>query len=310
MDLSGRLVVVTGASSGLGRAIARRLVEREHADVIIAARRHDRLEELAALLHDVEGFAPAGGRSRRRVWTCEVDLAATGGPARLMEAVRAIEQERGDRVYGLVNNAGVTHYGPVAHMPSEALHRILDLNVTATIDLTHQFLRHVLGEDGGRRPGVAGSGDGRRPRATGTPSAAILTVTSVAAHVPVAYQAVYAASKHALQGFSESLSYELGRLRRTGGPRIVVTAVSPGGIATEMIERSGLDDRFAGLSGGEEARSAFLAPASRVAAHAVRAWRRERRRSVPGVGNALTVLAGRLLPRCLVGRAAERLYRP
>ena len=307
MDLSGRLVVVTGASSGLGRAIARRLVEREHADVIIAARRHDRLEELAAQLHDVEGVAPAGGGSRRRVWTSEVDLAATGGPARLMEAVRAIEQERGDRVYGLVNNAGVTHYGPVAHMPSEALHRILDLNVTATIDLTHQFLRHVLDEDGGPRPGGPGP---QGARATGTPGAAILTVTSVAAHVPVAYQAVYAASKHALQGFSESLSYELGRLRRTGGPRIVVTAVSPGGIATEMIERSGLDDRFAGLSGGEEARSSFLAPASRVAAHAVRAWRRERRRSVPGLGNALTVLAGRLLPRCLVGRAAERLYRP
>ena len=312
MDLSGRLVVVTGASSGLGRAIAQRLVEREQADVIIAARRHDRLEELAAQLHDVDGRAPAGGGSRRRVWTCEVDLAATGGPERLMDAVRAIEQERGDRVFGLVNNAGVTHYGPVAHMPSEALHRILDLNVTATIDLTHRFLRHVLGEDGpvgsygGSRPG----GPGRHgARATGTPGAAILTVTSVAAHVPVAYQAVYAASKHALQGFSESLSYELGRLRRTGGPRIVVTAVSPGGIATEMIERSGLDDRFAGLSGGEEARSSFLAPASRVAAHAVRAWRRERR-SVPGLGNALTVLAGSLLPRCFVGRAAERLYRP
>ncbi|MFW5738282.1 MAG: SDR family NAD(P)-dependent oxidoreductase, partial [Spirochaetota bacterium] len=259
-----------------------------------------------------EGAAGALGERPRRVWTCEVDLAATDGPERLMDAVRAIEHERGDRVYGLVNNAGVTHYGPVARMPSEALHRILDLNVTATIDLSHRFLRHVLGEDGtagGRRPpGVTGS-DGRR-RASRTPHAAILTVTSVAAHVPVAYQAVYAASKHALQGFSESLSYELGRLRRTGGPRIVVTAVSPGGIATEMIERSGLDDRFAGLSGGEEARSSFLAPASRVAAHAVRAWRWERRRSVPGLGNVLTVLAGRFLPRCLVGRAAERLYRP
>lgn len=314
MDLAGRLVLVTGASSGLGREIARRLVEHEDADVIIAARRHERLEELAARLHDVEGAAPAAGAPRRRVWTCEVDLATDGGPARLMDAVAAIEGERGDRLFGLVNNAGVTHYGPVAHMRSEALHRILDLNVTATIDLTHRFVRHVLGEDGtagsggGPRPGLTGSASGRP--GSRAPSAAILTVTSVAAHVPVAYQVVYAASKHALQGFSESLSYELGRLRRTGGPQIVVTAVSPGGIATEMIERSGLDDRFAGLSGGAEARSAFLAPAPRVAAQAVRAWRRERRRSVPGLGNALTVLAGRLLPRCLVGRAAERLYRP
>ncbi|MFW6293145.1 MAG: SDR family NAD(P)-dependent oxidoreductase, partial [Spirochaetota bacterium] len=96
MDLSGRLVVVTGASSGLGRAIARRLVEREHADVIIAARRHDRLEELAAQLHDAEGAAGALGEGRRRVWTCEIDLAASGGPERLMDVVRAIEHERGD----------------------------------------------------------------------------------------------------------------------------------------------------------------------------------------------------------------------
>ena len=303
MNLAGRLVIVTGASSGLGRAIARRLVEREHADVIIAARRHDRLEELAGELLDTEGAAGAPGEPRRRVWTCEMDLAAKGGPERLMEAVGEIEAKRGDRVFGLVNNAGVTHYGPVADMPSEALHRVLDLNVTATIDLTHRFLRHVLATSAGGDD----TGRGRRAR---SPCAAILTVTSVAAHVPVPYQAVYAASKHALQGFSESLAFELTRLRRTGGPRIVVTAVSPGGIATEMIERSGLDERFAGLSGGERAKSTFLAPASGVAAYAVRAWRRGRRRSVPGLDNKLTVLAGRILPRGLVGRAAERLFRP
>lgn len=302
MDLAGRLVLVTGASSGLGRAIARRLVEREGADVIIAARRRDRLEELAAEL-DIAGqdASTVGVARRRRVWTCGVDLAAADGPQRLMAAVREIEETRGERVFGLVNNAGVTHYGPAADMPSDALHRILDLNVTATIDLTHRFLRHVLGVDTARGPD--------KPRSL-PPRGAVLTITSVAAHVPVPYQAVYAASKHALQGFSESLGFELGRLRRTGGPRIVVTAVSPGGIATEMIERSGLEDRFSGLAGGEEARSAFLAPPPRIAAHAVRAWRRERRRSVPGLGNTLTVLAGRFLPLGLVGRGAERLYRP
>jgi uncharacterized protein len=317
MRLAGRLVVVTGASSGLGGAIARRLVEREDADVIIAARRRDRLEELAAQLDVGPPDAPAPGDSRRpdaarrpraahrrRVWTCEVDRDEADGPRRLMEAVGTIEAQRGDRVFGLVNNAGVTHYGPVADMPSEALHRILDLNVTATIDLTHRFLRHVVGTDAEAGAETDSAARSRDPRA------AVLTITSVAAHVPVPYQSVYAASKHALQGFSESLCFEMGRLRRTGGPRVVVTAVSPGGIATEMIERSGLDDRFRGLAGGERARSAFLAPAPRVAAHALGAWKRERRASVPGFANKLTVLTGRLLPRGLVGRAAERLYRP
>lgn len=284
MDLAGRLVIVTGASSGLGRAIALRLATREGADVILAARRVERLESLSAEIAE----HPRSGES----FECEVDLALSDGPETLMNRALAIADSRaGDRgrrdgLFGLVNNAGVTHYGPVVEMGRTQLDGIIDLNVRATMDLTRRFVRELSRRET----------DG-----------AVLTITSVGAHVPVPYQAAYAASKHALQAYMNSLAFELDHSARHGLPRFVITSFAPGGVATEMLSKSGLDAQFSGSDGGGPER--FLAPADRVAAQALRAWRRRRRATTAGIANHLTVLAGRLLPLAWVGRMSERLFR-
>ncbi len=293
MDLAGRLVIVTGASSGLGREIALQLATREGADVILAARRVERLEELAT---EIAAKVPSRGTAHPRsgvAYVCEVDLARRDGPETLMNRaleiaeLRSREQGRAGGLFGLVNNAGVTHYGPVVEMSAGQLERIVDLNVRATMDLTRRFVRELSGREA----------DG-----------AVLTITSVAAHVPVPYQAVYAASKHALQAYSTSLGFELDRSARGGSPRIVITSFAPGGVATEMISSSGLDSRFSGSDGSGPER--FLAPPDRVAAQALRAWKRRRRASTAGLANHLAVLAARLLPLGWIGRASERLFRP
>jgi len=293
MDLAGRLVIVTGASSGLGRAIALRLATREGADVILAARRLERLEELAT---EIAAKAPAreGVHPRSGVaYVCEVDLARPDGPETLMNRALAIAESRthgygrAPGLFGLVNNAGITHYGPVLEMSSSQLEGIINLNVIATMDLTRRFIRDLS-----------------RREADG----AVLTITSVGAHVPMPYQAAYAASKHALQAYMNSLAFELDRSARGGSPRFVITSFAPGGVATEMIANSGLQSRFAGSAGGKSDR--FLAPADRVAAQALRAWRRRRRAGTAGLANRLTVLAARLLPLGWIGRTSERLFRP
>ena len=325
MELSGKLIIVTGASSGLGRAIAWHLAVEEHADVLLAARRRDRLEELQAQIRDAGG----GG-----AWIFEVDLASPDGPAKLIAAAEMVAEqaaalrsgpareagpsdshlEYAPLPFGLVNNAGVTYWGPAVSMSGGELRRIVDLNVAGTMELTRRFLQLHLGQGS-----VAGAPGGQRqeprrrsprrgiPGSRKDPAAAVLTVTSLAARLPVPYQAVYAASKHALEAFSSSLWFELHRLARTGGPRMVMTSFAPGGVATEMIERSGLRERFdLPAEGG----SLMLESAERVARRAVRVWKRERRARVGGAANVLAAAAGRFLPSGVVGRVAERLYRP
>jgi hypothetical protein len=164
--------------------------------------------------------------------------------------------------------------------------RILRLNAIAPIELARSFVA-----------AVDSSTPRRQERRGAYARAAILNITSLGAHVPIPYQAVYAASKHGLQAFSESFAAEL------RDARIVVTAVGPGGIDTEMIEDSGLSKKF---SSGSTA----LASSEGIARRAIRAWKRGKIAYVPGIGNKLGMLAGRFLSRRMIGGATERIFRP
>lgn len=299
LDLRGRLVIVTGASSGLGRAIALRLAEEEGADVILAARRADRLQDLA------DQIAATG----RRAFPVPADLADPRGPAALVDHSWQIAADLTDggmdrrdsvgdgnravnRPFGLVNNAGVTAFGPLLELREDELDRIISLNVRGTLELTRLFLQRALGVDD------AASARALRPDepavAPRRPRAAVLTIASIAAFTPVPYQAVYAATKHALLGFGESAAPELGR-------EVAMTTFCPGGIATDLVEETGISDATG---------RTFLAPPERVAGWALRAWKRGRLTATASIENRILRALGRVLPHRLVGRSAERFFRP
>jgi short-subunit dehydrogenase len=172
IDFSGRLVVVAGASSGLGRDIARALAYGEGADLVIAARRRERLEELKA---EIESRCPS------RVSVVPVDLSKGDGPQTLFREATA----RGE-VFALVNSIGVTFYGKTLESPIESCEEMIAVNFAAVVKASMLFLGYFL---------ERGSG-------------ALLTITSASAFFPVPYQNLYTATKHALQAFMEGLAFE------------------------------------------------------------------------------------------------------
>lgn len=168
---SGRTALVTGASSGIGRAFAEVLAEHGYA-LILTARRRDRLEALAADL------------TRRHAVPATVvveDLAQPGASARIVEAV-------GDtRIDVLVNNAGYGVPGRYTQVPWADHERFMQVMVTAVCDLTYRLL-----------PGMVDAGWGR-----------VINVASVAGMVPApAGHTLYGAAKAFLIRFSEALAAE------------------------------------------------------------------------------------------------------
>lgn len=165
--------LVTGASAGLGSEFARQLAERGY-NVTLAARRIDRLTELAAEIEDkyeVRAIAVA----------CDV-----ADPQQRQELVDSIAA-RGDHVDILVNNAGIGTENPFLADPTETQIQQIEINVVALTALTHVLL-----------PGMI-------ERASG----AILNVASTAGFQPMPRQAVYAATKAYVLSFSQGLAQEL-----------------------------------------------------------------------------------------------------
>ena len=172
LDFAGKLVVVTGASSGLGREIARRLAYREKANLAIAARRVQRLDELK---QEIESRCPS------RVHVLRADLADPGGPGALFRDATALGE-----VFALVCSAGVTFWGKTLDASAETCDEIEKVNFSGTRKAAALFLEYFLARGRG----------------------ALLAVTSVTAFVAVPFQNMYAATKHALQAFMEGLAGE------------------------------------------------------------------------------------------------------
>ena len=165
------VALVTGASAGIGREIAR-VLAADH-DLILSARRADELERLAAEL-------------RQKGATCRVvpgDLAEPDGARKLHAAV----VESGLTVDVLVNNAGFGDLGPFADADLPKLLRMIQVNVTALTELTGLFV-----------PAMVQRGRGR-----------LLNVGSVAGFQPGPLMAVYYATKAFVNSFSQALSNEL-----------------------------------------------------------------------------------------------------
>ena len=178
--------LVTGASAGLGAEFARQLAASGH-DLILTARRTDRLEALAAELR-------AAGVI---VTVIAADLGDPAGPDALMAAIDAA----GLHVDTLVNNAGLGHRGAFAELPVAGQQAMIDVNVRALVTLAHAVL-----------PGMIARGNG-----------GILNVASSAAFQPGPWMAVYYASKAFVLSFSEALHEEV----KGAGVRVAALCPGP-----------------------------------------------------------------------------------
>ncbi|MEM9222265.1 MAG: SDR family oxidoreductase [Pseudomonadota bacterium] len=167
------LAVLTGASAGIGAELAREIA-RDGYDLLLVARRGDRLAKLAESLSDEFGVTAQG---------FSADLSTPDGPAAVEEALSGLGRE----AEVLINNAGIGGSGPFANRPAGADLSMLDLNVRAVVDLTHRLLPPMVA----RRSG------------------GVLNVASLAAFQPGPNAAVYYATKSFVLSFSQALHSEL-----------------------------------------------------------------------------------------------------
>ncbi|MBX3270605.1 MAG: SDR family oxidoreductase [Sandaracinaceae bacterium] len=172
MSFSGRVSVVTGAASGIGRALALELAERG-SDLAVCDIDEAALAETASLIE----------RRGRRVTCARVDVASREEVEAFRDRVLA---ERG-RVDAIVNNAGVAVSETVADLTYEDLEWIMGINFWGVVYGTKAYLPHLLAQ-----------GDGW-----------VVNVSSVFGLIGVAYQGAYNATKFAVRGFTEALRQEL-----------------------------------------------------------------------------------------------------
>jgi NADP-dependent 3-hydroxy acid dehydrogenase YdfG len=170
VTLAGRVAVVTGASSGIGGATAR-LLAKEGCNVVLAARREDRLIALAAELGEGALVAP----------TDVSDPAACA-------ALVARTLERFGSLDILINNAGLGLYGSIAEGDPEDWRKMFDVNVLGVLYTTRAAVRQMLRQGAGDVLFVSSLAGRRVPRADGT---------------------VYAATKHAVNAIAEGLRMDV-----------------------------------------------------------------------------------------------------
>lgn len=198
--------LITGASSGIGQAFAERLAHDGY-DLIVVARRRDRLESLALRLNEGEGA---------RVDVLPGDLTQP-------DDLRAVEERvAGDKALAmLVNNAGFAGYMPFIDLSPDRAEELVQLLIVATIRLTRAALPGMIARQKGAIINV---------------SSLLAFSAGVPASAPPPQRAVYAASKAFLNAFTELLQTEL------EGSGVQVQALCPGLVGpTEFHELAGMD---------------------------------------------------------------------
>ena len=169
--LEGKVAIVTGASSGIGNAVALALA-RCGASIALAARRHDKLEALASRIRDAGHTATAFA----------LDLADEGQPHALVENV--VRQH--GRIDIVVNNAGIMLLSPIAEATGSDWRRMIELNLISLMELSRAALPHVRATQGH-----------------------VVNIASLAGRIANPNASGYAASKFGVVGFSESLRREV-----------------------------------------------------------------------------------------------------
>ena len=164
-------VLITGASAGIGYALSEELAKRG-AEVIITARRQDRLEELAKKIES------AGGKVH--IFTEDLSLPESG--MKLYDQIKSA----GLKVDILINNAGYGRWGELTSHERDDYSKMLQLNVTTLTDLCHLYIPDMIAQGGG----------------------GIINVGSMASLSPIPYASVYSSSKAYVLMFSEAVRFE------------------------------------------------------------------------------------------------------
>ena len=256
--------LVTGASSGIGEAMARELASRGHS-LILVARTEAALKKLSAELEV---------KHRITAQVLPADLGNADAAAQLEKACR----ERGWVVDGLVNCAGLGYCGALTDLKPEGETNVIQVNVTALVAMTRQFLPAMIARKRGH----------------------ILNVASTGSFQPVPYFATYGASKAFVRSFSRAVAYEL---KRTG---VTITCSCPGPVATAFFAANGMHV-------AEKARNTMMT-ARDVARQAIGASLKGRDLVIHGRANALLARISATLPERLstwvAGKIFERLLAP
>jgi len=197
--LSGTVALVTGASSGIGAAVARALAA-EGASVALLARRADRLQ-------DLKGEVEAAGGAALVVPADVTDA------EQVTAAVAATVGEWG-RLDTLVNNAGLLRMGDADEAPLEDWDDLVSVNVQGVLYATHAALPHLIAAAADSSRGVAD----------------VVTISSTGGRVARPGTAVYSLTKFGVNAFSEGIRQEL------IGKRVRVGIVEPGTVQTEITE--------------------------------------------------------------------------
>lgn len=195
MSLTNKVVWITGASSGIGEALAYELA-RKGCKLILSARRKEELER-------VKGNCPPGRQAEIRVLPLDLTASST-----LQLSVDAAIQIFG-HIDILVNNGGISQRSFAKDTLISVDRTVMEVNFFGTISITKYLLPHFLARKQGH----------------------LVTVSSVTGIFGTPYRSAYAASKHALHGFFDSLRAEL---YKDVGEAITVTMICPGFIHTPI----------------------------------------------------------------------------
>jgi short-subunit dehydrogenase len=251
MDIKNKVAIITGASSGIGEATAR-VFGREGAKLVLAARRVDKLLTLAQEINSMNTGA--------ETLVIQADL------SRLEDIQTMIAQtlEKFGRIDILVNNAGFGRLDWLENLdPIKDIQAQIELNVLGVIQTTRQVLPVMIEQRAG----------------------SIINMCSMAGLVATPTYTVYAASKHAVHGFSEALRREV----KPWG--IDVSLIYPGGVVTEFTQHAGINRKT-----NAKTPKFMLLTAEQVANAVVKLVKRPRRMLIIPWLWSVTVFLNKFLP--------------
>ena len=250
-----KTALITGASSGIGETFARELAAQKN-NLVLVARSQDKLDSLATELSTKYGI---------NTEVISQDLTEPAAGQKVFDAVRV----KGLAIDLLINNAGLGDYGAFSDRPLDKQIAMVQLNVTAVVELTGLFL-----------PQMQQRGDG-----------AIINVSSIAAFQPIPYMSVYAASKAFILNYTEALWAE----NKDKNNNVRILAVCPGPTESEFYNRADFPDSAKGLN------SITMAKSEKVVKESLQALEKSQSTVVAGgFANQIIVNLPRFVPRDLL----------